>query len=66
GIHRCIEDGIEVLGYQHWSLLDNYEWASGFRPTFGLVSWDPVTFARTPKPSAHWYGGVAKANALES
>ena len=51
-------------GYQHWSLLDNYEWASGFRPTFGLVAWDRETFERTPKPSAHWYGGVARANAL--
>ncbi|WP_123672077.1 glycoside hydrolase family 1 protein [Curtobacterium sp. PhB172] len=66
GIHRCIEDGIEVLGYQHWSLLDNYEWASGFRPTFGLVSWDPETFERTPKDSARWYGGVAQANAIEA
>lgn len=65
GIHRCIEDGIQVLGYQHWSLLDNYEWASGFRPTFGLVAWDPETFERTPKDSARWYGRVAQANALE-
>jgi beta-glucosidase len=65
GIHACIEDGIDVLGYQHWSALDNYEWASGYRPTFGLVAWDPVTFERTPKPSAHWYGAVARANALE-
>ncbi len=66
GIHRCIEDGIEVLGYQHWSLLDNYEWASGYRPTFGLVAWDRETFARTPKDSARWYGKVAQANALET
>jgi beta-glucosidase len=64
GVHACIDDGIEVLGYQHWSLLDNYEWASGFRPTFGLVAWDRETFERTPKPSASWLGDVARANAL--
>lgn len=65
-IHQTIEEGIEVLGYQHWSALDNYEWASGFRPTFGLIAWDKETFERTPKPSAHWYGEVAKANGLAS
>jgi beta-glucosidase/6-phospho-beta-glucosidase/beta-galactosidase len=57
-------DGITVLGYQHWSALDNYEWASGFAPTFGLIGWDKETFARTPKASAKWYGGVARANGV--
>jgi len=64
GIHAAIEDGITVLGYQHWSALDNYEWASGFAPTFGLIGWDRETFARTPKPSAEWYGEVARANGV--
>jgi beta-glucosidase len=64
GIHSAIEDGITVLGYQHWSALDNYEWASGFAPTFGLIGWDRETFARTPKASARWYGGVARVNGL--
>jgi beta-glucosidase len=64
GLHACIEDGITLLGYQHWSALDNYEWASGFAPTFGLIGWDKETFERTPKPSASWYGEVAKANGL--
>ena len=64
GLHACISDGITLLGYQHWSALDNYEWASGFAPTFGLIGWDRETFERTPKPSAVWYGGVARANAL--
>ncbi len=64
GLLDCIDDGITVLGYQHWSALDNYEWASGFAPTFGLISWDKQTFERTPKPSARWLGEVAKANAL--
>ena len=53
-------DGIDVRGYLHWSLLDNYEWGS-YRPTFGLVGWDPDTFDRTPKPGATWLGEVARA-----
>ncbi|MFD1717063.1 glycoside hydrolase family 1 protein [Georgenia deserti] len=64
GVHRAISDGIDVRGYQHWSLLDNYEWASGYRPTFGLIGWDSETFQRHIKPSARWYGAVARANAL--
>ncbi|MDO5751929.1 glycoside hydrolase family 1 protein [Arthrobacter sp.] len=64
GVLATIAEGIDVIGYLHWSLLDNFEWASGFRPTFGLVSWDPRTFERTAKPSAHWYGSIARANAL--
>lgn len=64
GVLATIKEGIDVIGYQHWSLLDNFEWASGFRPTFGLISWDPLTFERIPKPSAHWYGDIARANAL--
>lgn len=62
GLHACITDGINLLGYQHWSALDNYEWASGFGPTFGLIGWDHETFTRTPKPSAIWYGEIARAN----
>jgi beta-glucosidase len=63
GLHRAISDGIDVRGYLHWSLLDNYEWGS-YRPTFGLVAVDRDTFARTVKPSARWLGGVARANGL--
>lgn len=64
GLHGCIEEGIEVLAYQHWSALDNYEWASGYGPTFGLIEWDKQTFARTLKPSARWYGEVARNNGV--
>nr|BFE82488.1 hypothetical protein GCM10020093_050890 [Planobispora longispora] len=63
GLHGAIADGIDVRGYLHWSLLDNYEWGS-YRPTFGLVAVDRETFARTVKPSARWLGGVARAGAL--
>jgi beta-glucosidase len=64
GVLRCLDDGIDVRGYIHWSLMDNFEWAEGYRPTFGLVAVDRETFARTPKPSAHWLGSIARANAL--
>jgi len=64
GVLRCIADGIDVRGYTYWSLLDNFEWAQGYGPRFGLVSCDRATFARTPKGSARWLGRVAQANAL--
>jgi beta-glucosidase len=54
-----------VQGYVYWSLLDNFEWALGYRPTFGLVAVDRATQARHPKPSAVWLGGIARANALD-
>jgi hypothetical protein len=54
----------DVRGYVHWSLLDNFEWMLGFAPTFGLVSVDRQTFARTPKPSLTWLGEVARRNGL--
>lgn len=62
-MHAAIEDGADVRGYLHWSALDNYEWGSN-APTFGLIAWDPDTFERTPKPSAHWLGTVARTNTL--
>jgi beta-glucosidase len=65
-LHRCITDGIDVRGYFVWSLLDNFEWHLGFGPKFGLCAVDRSTFERKPKPSAQWFGEVARANALES
>lgn len=61
GVADAIRDGVEVLGYLHWSLLDNWEWNSGFAMTFGLVAVDLETFERTPKPSLEWLGMVAKS-----
>jgi len=66
GLARCIGDGIDVRGYLHWTLLDNFEWLSGYTKTFGLVAVDRRTFIRTVKPSARWLGEVAKRNALGS
>ena len=61
GVFNCLRDGIDVRGYIHWSLLDNWEWFSGFTPKFGLVAVDRTTFARQPKPSAHHLGRLARA-----
>jgi beta-glucosidase len=61
GLRSAMADGIDVRGYLHWSLLDNYEWGS-YRPTFGLVAVDRDTFTRTVKPSGRWLGQFAREN----
>ncbi|TNM63143.1 glycoside hydrolase family 1 protein [Streptomyces sp. NP160] len=55
---REVAEGTPVLGYCHWTLLDNFEWIFGYGPKLGLVSVDRETFERTPKPSAGVYAGV--------
>ena len=60
-----LDEGAEVLGYLHWSALDNYEWGHWNRP-FGLIAVEPRTFKRRPKPSLAWLGGIARANAVDS
>jgi beta-glucosidase len=64
GVRRALADGVDVGGYAYWSLLDNFEWAFGYRPHFGLASVDRTTFRRQIKPSGRWLGQVAAANAL--
>jgi beta-glucosidase len=65
GLAACVEDGIDVRGYLHWTLLDNFEWMAGFEKTFGLIAFDPETFERTVKPSARWLGTIARANSID-
>ena len=62
-VRRCLDDKVDVRGYIHWSLMDNYEWNSGFRPKFGLVAVNRETQERTPKPSARFLGDIARRNA---
>jgi beta-glucosidase len=64
GLKRCLDDAVDVRGYIHWSLLDNFEWIFGFGPKFGLVSVDRATQKRTPKPSAAMLGKIAQNNSL--
>jgi beta-glucosidase len=61
---RAIHDGVDVRGYMHWTLMDNFEWSEGFTQRFGLAELDQATFSRTPRPSARLYGEIARENAL--
>ena len=63
-VRSCMREGIDVRGYLYWSLLDNFEWAFGYAPTFGLVAVDRRTFARVPKPSLAWLGELARSASL--
>lgn len=60
GVEECIADGIPVLGYMHWSLLDNFEWQKGYSMTFGLIAVDRTTQTRYPKESLKVLGSYAK------
>jgi len=64
-VWRAIEAGIPVSGYFVWSLLDNFEWALGYAPRFGLVYVDYKTQQRIVKDSGRWFAQVIRANALE-
>ncbi|WP_442915012.1 glycoside hydrolase family 1 protein [Leifsonia sp. Leaf336] len=65
GVRACLSDGIDVRGYIAWTAFDNYEWIFGYGPKFGLIAVDRATQERTPKPSAHWLGEVARTNGVE-
>jgi len=62
GVEKCLKDGIDVRGYVHWSLLDNFEWVFGYRPKFGLVAVNRDTQERIVKPSARYLGDIARQN----
>lgn len=60
GVMEAVKDGVPVKGYCHWSLLDNFEWQSGFDKTFGLIAVDRKTQKRYPKESLQVLGSFAK------
>jgi beta-glucosidase len=61
-VHTAIERGVDVIGYCHWSFMDNFEWALGYAQRFGIVHVDYDTQVRTIKDSGRFYAQVARAN----
>jgi len=61
----AIAKGLDVRGYLHWSLVDNFEWFNGYHGHFGLLGNDRTTQRRWIRPSAHRYGAIARANAVD-
>lgn len=61
GMQKALDEGVDLRGYLHWSLLDNFEWAYGKWPRYGLVHVDYKTQQRTPRPSAIWFGKVIRS-----
>lgn len=60
----AIAEGVDLRGYFHWSLMDNFEWAHGYRRRFGLHYVDFASGQRLPKRSASFYGQVSRSNEL--
>lgn len=63
-VHAAIQQGLDVRGYYHWSLVDNFEWAEGWHSRFGLAALDLASQERTLRPSGQFYSAIATANAL--
>lgn len=61
-LERAVKDGVDVQAYFQWSIMDNFEWAEGYKHRFGLVHVDYETQKRTPKDSAYWYRDVIASN----
>ncbi|WP_433306738.1 family 1 glycosylhydrolase [Actinoplanes sp. CA-030573] len=60
GLAEVVAEGVPVLGYFHWTLMDNFEWVFGYGPKLGLHAVDRNTFARTPKASAAVYAAIVR------
>lgn len=61
-VKQAVTEGIPVLGYQHWSVMDNFEWCEGYEPRFGLIHVDYKTQKRTIKESGHAYAQIIREN----
>lgn len=63
-VARAMQTGVKITGYLYWSLLDNFEWAEGYGPRFGIVEVDYPTQRRTIRPSGRRYAEICKANRI--
>ena len=63
-VARAIADGVDCVGYLHWSLIDNFEWADGYKARFGLIEVDFATQERRIRPSAWRYAEIIRRNEL--
>ena len=61
---RALDAGVDLRGYFVWSLMDNFEWAEGYRRRFGIVRTEPETLRRVPKRSAQFVAEVARTRSL--
>ena len=61
-LRRAREGGVDIRGYFHWSLIDNFEWNNGYEERFGPFYVDYNTLQRHPKDSAAWYRSVVESN----
>ncbi|MBI3963461.1 MAG: glycoside hydrolase family 1 protein [Candidatus Kerfeldbacteria bacterium] len=64
-LHRKIQEGHDIRGYFHWSLMDNFEWREGYAYRFGLVAVDFATQQRTIRPSGKAFAEICRSNALD-
>ncbi len=64
GLQKAADEGVQLIGYLYWSIMDNFEWAEGYDKRFGLIYVDYQTQKRTRKDSSYWYSQVIKANGL--
>ena len=64
-VHQAIQEGVDVRGYFYWSLLDNFEWAEGFWPKFGLYEVDRNTMERKMRPSGEVYARICQSNQID-
>lgn len=62
GLKKAMQEGVPVIGYQYWSVMDNFEWSSGYDMRFGLIYVDYRTQERTIKDSGYWYRDVIRSN----
>lgn len=64
-IAQAMHDGVDIQGYLYWSLLDNFEWAHGYVPRFGLIQVDYQTQKRTIRPSAYAYAKIIREHVVD-